>query len=286
MYQEIFLFSLAFVWILFASLQDIRKRIVSDWLNFSLIIFVLGFRFFYSLFESDGFVFFYQGLFGLGIFFILGNILYYAKFFGGGDAKLMMALGAMLPLGNSFLSNAETLLIFFLIFLLVGSFYGLLWSIFLVIFSKNSKAYIKKFSIEFKKSKKSIYPSLIIAILLVLLWKIDFVFVYFGILIFTLPYLYIHSKLVDNVFLVKKVQTSKLEEGDWIYRDLKLGKKILTPSWGGLTKVQIREIRKRYKSIHIRNGIPFIPVFLISFLAIAYLHFSGIDLIEIFKGFY
>ena len=286
MYQEIFLFVLAFIWILFASLQDIRKRMVSDWLNFSLIIFVLGFRFFYSLFESDGFVFFYQGLFGLGIFFVLGNLLYYAKFFGGGDAKLMMALGAMLPLGNSFLSNAETLLVFFLVFLLAGSFYGLLWSIGIVVFSKKSKDYGGKFVKEFKKSKSLIYPSLLISISLILLGVVDSVFVYFGVLIFTLPYLYIHSKLVDNVFLVRKVQTSKLEEGDWIYRDLKLGKKILTPSWGGLTKVQIREIRKKYKSIHIRNGIPFVPVFLISFLVMAYIHFSGIDLIEIFKGFY
>ena len=210
--QEIFLFSLAFIWIIFASLQDIRKRIVSDWLNFSLIIFVLGFRFFYSLFESDGFIFFYQGLFGLGIFFILGNALYYAKFFGGGDAKLMMALGVLLPLGNSFFSTTETLLVFFLIFLFAGSFYGLLWSIFLVVFSKNSKSYTKKFSIEFKKSKKLIYSSLIFSIFLIILGRSDFIFVYFGVLIFILPYLYIHSKLVDNVFLVKKIGRASCRE--------------------------------------------------------------------------
>jgi len=49
------------------------------------------------LFSEAGFGFFYQGLIGLGIFFVLGNALYYGRMFAGGDAKLMIALGAVLP---------------------------------------------------------------------------------------------------------------------------------------------------------------------------------------------
>ncbi|MBU2053223.1 MAG: prepilin peptidase [Nanoarchaeota archaeon] len=103
MYGVIFLIVLGFVWIIFASVQDLKNKEVANWLNFSLIIFALGFRFFYSLFYRGGFSFFYQGLIGLGIFFVLGNLLYYGRMFAGGDAKLMIAMGAVLPFSESFL---------------------------------------------------------------------------------------------------------------------------------------------------------------------------------------
>ena len=105
MFEVIFLFVLALIWIMFATVQDIRKREVANWVSFSLIIFALGFRFFYSLFSDMGFDFFYQGLIGFGIFLILGNLLYYGKMFAGGDAKLMIALGAVLPFSVIFKDN-------------------------------------------------------------------------------------------------------------------------------------------------------------------------------------
>jgi Flp pilus assembly protein protease CpaA len=58
MNEVLFLFILGLVWILFATIQDIKKREIADWLSFSLIIFAIGFRFFYSLFEGN-FSFFY-----------------------------------------------------------------------------------------------------------------------------------------------------------------------------------------------------------------------------------
>ena len=71
MFETIFLMILGAIWILFSVVEDLRKREVANWLNFSLIVFALGFRFFYSLFSDVGFNFFYQGLIGLGIFFVL-----------------------------------------------------------------------------------------------------------------------------------------------------------------------------------------------------------------------
>jgi len=65
MYEIAFLWILALIWIVFATVQDLKMREIANWLNFSLIIFALGFRFFYSLFSSGGFGFFYQGLLGL-----------------------------------------------------------------------------------------------------------------------------------------------------------------------------------------------------------------------------
>src|SRR3989338_6840080 len=106
MIEIIFLATLALIFILFAVVADFKYRIVPNWLNFSLIIFAFAFRFFYSLFNSD-FNFFYQGLIGFGIFFALGNALYYGRMFAGGDAKLMMALGVIIPFSDNLVSNLQ-----------------------------------------------------------------------------------------------------------------------------------------------------------------------------------
>ena len=129
MNEVIFLFTLGLIWIIFATIEDLRTREISNWLNFSLIIFALGFRFFYSLFEAGDFSLFYQGLIGYGIFFVLGNLLYYSRMFAGGDAKLMISLGAILPIFPDFISNLKLFFIFFMLFLVVGAIYGLFRSI-------------------------------------------------------------------------------------------------------------------------------------------------------------
>tara|TARA_Y100000310_G_C20611998_1_gene778497 strand:- start:429 stop:1265 length:837 start_codon:yes stop_codon:yes gene_type:complete len=278
MYPEIFLIVLALIWISFASIQDLRKRIVSNWISFSLIVFALGFRFFYSLFEADGFVFFYQGLIGLGIFFVIGNIFYYGRLFAGGDAKLMIALGTVLPLSNVFLTNVKLFILFFFVFLFVGGFYGVFYSVFLIFSKRNFKQYNNEAKKIFNSLGKLKFFPVIFGIIFILLGFFELIFVYFGILIFILLPLYIYAKVVDEVCLVKNVKTSKLEEGDWITKDLKINSKLIKKSWEGLSKSQIKEIRKKYDSIKIREGIPFIPVFLISFLAFVYFSLIGFNL--------
>jgi Flp pilus assembly protein protease CpaA len=150
--EIIFLFLMGLIWITFATVQDIKTREIANWLNFSLIIFALGFRFFYSLFNLENFNFFYQGIFGLILFFIIGNLFYKLKLFAGGDAKLMIALGTILPLNVSFFQNFYGFFYFLLLFLFAGSLYGLIMSIYLGI--KNFKKLKKEFSKEFKKRRK------------------------------------------------------------------------------------------------------------------------------------
>jgi Flp pilus assembly protein protease CpaA len=283
MFEIIVLSIFALIWLVFASVQDLRTRTISNWISFSLIIFVLGFRFFYSLF-NENFAFFYQGLIGLGIFFVLGNLLYYGRMFAGGDAKLMIALGTILPFSENLSINIKIFILFFILFLFAGAFYGLAWSIFLS--SKNFKIFKKEFSKQLNKNKKIIYPSIFFAIILIILGFYEILFFYFGILAFIFPYLYIYAKAVDEACLVKKIKTSDLEEGDWLYHDLKIQKKLIKANWHGLEKEQIKKIQKKFKEIKIRQGIPFVPVFLISFLILIYIYFQNFELIEIlFENF-
>ncbi|MBU2562608.1 MAG: prepilin peptidase [Nanoarchaeota archaeon] len=273
MFEIIFLSFFALVWIIFASIEDLRKREIANWLNFSLLIFAMGFRFFYSLFYSESFAFFYQGLIGLGIFFVLGNLFYYGRTFAGGDAKLMISLGAILPFSESFLINIQIFGLFFILFLLIGAIYGTIWSIFLMV--KDFKEFKKEFLRNFKRYRKIMYLIMFFGIILMVLGVIESLFFIFGILIFLLPYFYIYARAVDDACMIKKVPTSKLTEGDWLYKDVKVGRKLIEFNWSGLTKSEINLLGKKYKTILIRQGVPFTPVFLFSFLILLFLYVFG-----------
>jgi Flp pilus assembly protein protease CpaA len=260
----IFLIILVIIWIFFATVQDFKKREVANWLNFSLIIFALGARFFYSLFLNQGFAFFYQGLIGLGIFFVLGNLFYYMRVFAGGDAKLMIALGAILPFSDNFFVNIKFYALFLCTFFITGAIYGLIYS--LVLTLKNIGKFKKEFSKQFKYNKKIIYLLFIFGLIVFFLGFFENIFIYFGLLICVFPFLYIYAKAIEESIMVLDLNSSKLTEGDWLYKDLKIGKNIIMANWDGLSKSDIMKIKKKFRKVKIKQGIPFIPVFLISFI--------------------
>lgn len=274
MQEVMFLWILALIWIIFASVQDLRKREVANWLNFSLIIFALGFRLFSGLFSGEGFQILWQGIIGLGIFFILGNVLYYGKMFAGGDAKLMIALGAVLPISSIFSINLKIFFSFFLLFLFAGAIYGLIATVRISL--TNFKEFKKDFIKRLKKNKIKVYCIMLIGLTFVIGGFFETIFFSIGALIFAFPYLYLYARSVDERCMVKKVKVGDLTEGDWLYEKIKVGRGFIEPNWEGLSKKDIVLIKKSYKEIKIKQGIPFIPVFLIAFLALMYLWFSGL----------
>lgn len=266
MIAEIFLIGLALVWIIFASAQDLKHKEVANWLSFSLIIFALGFRFFYCLFSAGNFNFFYQGLIGLGIFFVLGNLLYYGRMFAGGDAKLMIALGAILPLSENFYSNIKIFGFFLIIFLFVGAFYGIVSS--MVLASRNFRKFQKEFLIQLRKNKKLVFVLLFLGLLIMALGFFEEMFFVSGILVFFFPYLFLFAKSVEKVCMIKKINVKDLREGDWLAKNVKIGRELIKSNWEGLSKEEIRKIRKKFKFVEVKYGIAFVPVFLISFLVL------------------
>jgi len=274
MFEVIFLWSLAFVWILFATIQDLRKREIANWLNFSLIIFAIAFRFFYSFLEAGDFNFFYQGLIGFAIFFALGNIFYYGKMFAGGDSKLMYALGPILPIYGALFLNLKFFLYFIILFLVIGSLYGIIFS--LVIGIRNRKKVVKEFKKQLKKNRILFYLLILLAIVLLGLGFLNILFFYVGIFIFILDYLIIYAKSIDEGCMIRKLKASKLTEGDWLYENIKIGKKVIKATWNGLGKKDIVLIKKHKKEVLIRYGIQFGPVFLISFVVMIILKLCGV----------
>ncbi|MCK9568291.1 A24 family peptidase [Candidatus Pacearchaeota archaeon] len=276
MYEVIFLWALALAFIIFAVVQDFKTREIANWLNFSLIIFALGFRFFYSFFSGDNFSFFYQGLIGFVIFFLVGNLFYYSRLFAGGDAKMMIALGAILPISSRFFSNVQIFLNFLLIFLLSGFVYTIIMSIILCV--KNFKKFRKEFANQLYQKRKLSYLSLVTGIFFLLIgfWNVIFIFV--GLLFFVTFYLYIYSKSIDESSMIKTIPTTKLREGDWLYSNVKIGNKVIKAKWDGVSNREIREIMKKHNEVKVREGIVFSPVFLIAFILWIVFTYTGFDL--------
>lgn len=263
MQEHLPLFILALVWIIFATIQDLKMREVANWLNFSLIAFALAYRLFYAA-STNNINFFLFGLFGLIIMILLGHAFYYMKAFAGGDAKLLMGLGIVLPY------QTYAHLIFLPIFLiftlfLAGAIYSIIYSFFII--AKNKE----KFSSEFKRISKNRKSILTVSTILFIIslaagfyQNIAFLFA----IIFIIPLVWIYTKSLDKCMIVL-TSPDKLTEGDWLEEEVHIGKTTIKKSVHGLSFKEIQLLRKHKKSILIKQGIPFVPAFLIALIVMA-----------------
>ena len=269
MAAEIFLIFMALIALIFASASDLKKREVPNWLSFSLIIFAFAYRAFYSVIQNDLW-FFINGLIGFGIFFILAYIFYYSRVFAGGDAKLLMALGAVILIASSFIENITLSFLFIFLLLLSGSVYGVVYSIFLVL--GNRKDFTKEFKKQASNKKHFIFISLALFILsLIIVYFYNSVFIVFPFIILVFPVLFIYAKAVEESCLIKEINAKDATIGDWLYEEVKVDRKTINPNWEGISEEELKLLKKSRKKVKIKYGIPFVPVFLIAFAVWIYL---------------
>ncbi|MBW3002904.1 A24 family peptidase [Candidatus Woesearchaeota archaeon] len=250
------------------TFTDLKVREVPDWLNYSGIFVGLGLRLIWSFYSFD-WSYIIHGLVGFGVFFGLACLMFYLGQWGGGDAKMLMALGALLGLELSF----ESFTVGFLVSLMiVGGLYGFAWSA--VLAARNWK----KFSFDYRKvlAEKRKYRVFFLGFSFVLLVSAVFVsdvftrflLVFFALFVPAMNYLVFAVKAVENSCMYQRVKPSELTEGDWIAKDVKVkGKRICGPKDLGIEKKQIRKLVKlKVKSVVVKTGIPFVPSFLMAFL--------------------
>ncbi len=274
---DIILIIVGFIGLIIASITDIKTREVPDWLSYSLIIIGLILRLFHSLIYNE-WLFLIQGLIGFASFFIIANLMYYTKQWGGGDSKLLMGLGVLFAtypkiLLNYFQPNLTFpfLLILWVNILIIGAFYGLIYATVLAI--KNRKSLLIKLKKLFKKkeSKKLITISLIIAFLFFIstfLIKdeiISLLLLALGIFAIFFPFFWLFTKSIEDVCMYHSKKPTDLVEGDWIAnKDLRDKFKI---SNLGIEKKQINLLIKlKIKKVLVKEGIPFVPSILIALI--------------------
>ncbi len=267
MQEYIFLFLLAGIWLVIASVQDIRKTEVANWLTFSLVGFALAYRAFYSAFSSD-WRFFYLGVLGLVVFFVLGNIFYYSKVFAGADAKLLMGMGVVLPYSSYSGLFFEGFGFIFALFV-IGWVYSFAYTFFLI--RGRGKSFKKDFRERFYARRGLFYILLLVGLIfLVLLRDIWGIVVLAGFVLFYL--LFIYTKTLERCCMVEKVSPNKLQEGDWLDKDVRIGGKVVKKSVHGLSLREIEFLKNKGKSVEVLRGIPFVPAFLLTWIFMVFFY--------------
>ena len=265
---------IAFIALIIGTITDIKTREVPDWISYGLMFAGIGIRLLYSAVTFD-WMFVVYGLAGLGIFVGLGYLMFYAGQWGGGDAKILMGLGALI--GFDFTFEQFPLIIIFLInALFIGAVYGLLFSIGLAV--KDRKDFSKTFKKLIINSRKwRIILMILSVVLLALVFAVkDFSFrlLLLTILIFgnVLFYLWLFVKSVESSSMFKYVSPEQLTEGEWIAKEYKdNGKYVCGPKDLGIEKKQIKKLislkkKGKINKVKIKIGIPFVPSFLIAFV--------------------
>ena len=270
------IYGISLIVLFVGSLTDLKTREVPDWLNYGLIMAGVAVNLLATIVYSEP-AFIINSLVGLAIFFGIAYIMFYAGQWGGGDSKMLMGIGAMIGIDVSF-HRPQFLFDFFINTLFVGAFYGLLWSIGLVI--KNRKKFVKEFgkvlgkksSILAKKASIAAAAILVTASFAmrqhyakILIWSL-------ALLVMLTFYIFVFVRAVEKISMYKLVEPSKLTEGDWIVKDIFHGREYIAgPKDLGIERRQIRQLVELYRKgkirkVLVKEGIPFVPSFFIAFI--------------------
>lgn len=252
--------------LLIASYTDLRTKEVPDWLSYGFIVAALGIRGIYSF--QDGWEVIVAGLVGFAAFYLLALLFYYTHQWGGGDSKLLMGMGVALGITYPFSDASFTPLWFLLLLLFSGALYGMVWLGILAIKRRHCLFPELRFLLgNHKKFHISVGFSLLIFL------GAGFL-VHYLLLVITmlavLYYLLLFLVAVQSCCFVSERDTKFLTEGDWLAEDVVVkGKKLLKKKT--LTNSDIERLhRYNISSVLVKEGIPFVPSFLIAYLILLF----------------
>lgn len=278
---------ISFVGLLIGTKTDIDRREVPDWLNYSLFSLGILLSALYSIIMHDIVYLIASILIGV-LAFGLGSLMYYTGQWGGGDTKMLAALGALLattaplygkllPFDAGWVTHYNILFVPVLFFqiLIAGAIYGIIFSIIMVF--KNPKKWIEQ--------AKSLLSQKSYRITRILVFVFAFLLLAFGfmqqdssittvssllaiLIVFTF-YLSVGAKAVELACMYRYMTTDTITEGEWIAHDVLVkGKRICGPSDLGITNAQIKTLKRLgIKKVLVKVGIPFLPAFLAGFIA-------------------
>ncbi|RLJ01608.1 MAG: hypothetical protein DRP11_04120 [Candidatus Aenigmatarchaeota archaeon] len=278
----------AFGGTLAASYFDLKTTEIPDRIPLSMFILGLSVHLYTFLKTGDIWSLGYPLLVG-GSLFLLGILMYYTGQWGGGDAKLLGAVGFLLPRAPQGFSSSLFInfpISFLMNLFLVGAVYIIFYSF---IFAFMNQNVIKGFLRDLKGSTKE-FGIFVISVTLTtfaifigvgLRWGVSLSNIISNLIIpvYLIPasigifVLWRFLRVVEETGFRKRINVKHLKEGDMLGEDIKelgLSSKIIR----GLTSEEVERIRKSgKKKIWIKEGVRFGPAFPIA-LAITLLYGS------------
>lgn len=263
---------ITFAVLLAAAYTDLRTLEVPDWLNYAGIAAGLGIH---AIIAADTWTIWpiMSSALGLLAGFLIACLMFYTGQWGGGDAKLLMAVGSLLgvefdkfALSTSFIIN--------LVF--IGGAWVFAYAIFLAV--KNRKRMFSTYRAiarhtPYKRLRKStILTTLCLIIASFIFTETRSQILLLAALCYLLGFLTLFMKTIELAALHQWVSPEKLTEGDWIVHAIQIGKIKLDPPRLGLEKNDLKQIQNWHKAkkidkVLVRYGVPFTPAFLLAFIA-------------------
>jgi Flp pilus assembly protein protease CpaA len=234
-----------------AAVWDLKTTEVPDELPYLLIIVGIFYWFVISSANNDFTYLFYSLVIGTLLLFF-GLLMYRTGKWGGADAWLLAAVGYMLPLYN----NGIFMISFVPNFLIVASAYTILYSFAIGMMHKESFSYLKE---DLRKNYRVfLIPAAFLFFPVYVYLQGDFLLISFipFFLILFLVVFWRYALVIEKKVFTRKVPASKIKEGD-VLEDM---------VWRGLTPEEVRKIKQKRKSVTIKEGIRFVPVFPITVL--------------------
>jgi Flp pilus assembly protein protease CpaA len=265
---EVLLFVVALIGSAVAGFYDLKTTEIPDEIPYAMMAIGIIGNIVQSYLALSYWPFAYSIIVGLG-FLGFGFVMYYLGQWGGGDAKILSAIGFLLPVYQSTKLIFPFSVSFFFNVFLVGSFYMIIYAFALSIINKEIWT---AFFNDLKANAKMvlIYNSALVAaiILMGLLFARYFEFLpltkftMFVVLIALasagLYVLWKFVKAVENVGFKKKIPVSRLKVGD-VPDYYKV--------WEGITEKELNKIKKSGKKyIWIKEGVRFAPTFPLALL--------------------
>jgi len=206
----------------------------------------------------------------VGLLFLgFGFLLYYTGQWGGGDAKILSAIGFLLPQFSSVKTFFPFPVSFFFNVFFIGAFYMISY---IVVMALMNKKIISSFISDIKaRCKELVFLNIGIIIFLIILGfftikhlqiiTLHEMFI-FGLVVIAMTFgmftLWRFEKTVEEIGFKKRIKVSELKEGD-VLDDSKI--------WDGLTKKQVKKLQKSEKKyVVIKEGVRFAPTFPIALL--------------------
>ena len=279
---------IAFIALVIASITDMHNREVPDYVSYGLIFIALASALLQTII-SWNYTYIAQSVMGFLIGLIIAYLMFYLGQWGGGDSKLIMGLGAIIGF-NAFALFGEKnywILILLACIILVGAIYGLAWSIFLAlrnwkIFKKSMKLWMNKRAVLI--TRRTVLILIMVFIILtvtVVPQSYRLMMLSFLAMFYILFYIWLFVKVIEETCMIKEIPVKKLTEGDWIYKDVYIGKRHITgPKDLGISREQIEQLKKhsakgKIKTVTIKEGIPFVPAFLLAYLVMMSMYWMG-----------
>jgi len=265
---EIVLFLVAFIGSTAAGFYDLKTTEIPDEIPYVMMVIGIVGNIIASYLAWSYWPFVYSMVAGLGLL-GFGFVMYYLGQWGGGDAKILSAIGFLLSTYQPSKLIFPFLVSFFFNLFLVGAVYMIVYAFAL---SFVNKKIWTAFFTDLKANARMIliYNSALIASIIImgLLFARYFEFLplkAFTVLVVTIGLasagLYIlwkFVKAVENIGFRKKIPVSKLKVGD-VPDYYKI--------WEGVTEKEVRKIKSsRKKYIWIKEGVRFAPTFPIALI--------------------